>query len=239
MDTSTTPPQVNNCWNSIGVYGGDRSCKQLETVIHCRNCPVYSTAGRSLLERVVPEDYLNEWTAILAEAQAQIPLAIGDQAALRIGQSADTFSAIVFQLSNELFALPVGVLQEVTNPSAIHKLPHRSNDLFLGLVNIRGEILLCVSLSYLLGLESATPESNSVKEASRMLVVGKNGKWVFPVDEVHRIYRFHLNEFKATPVVISRANETYSQGVIDWHHKKVNYLDAQLLLDTLDRRIGR
>ncbi len=237
MDTTITPRQVDSCWNSIGVYG-DRSCKKLETVIHCRNCPVYSTAGRSLLERLVPGDYLNEWTAILAEAQAEPPLAIGEQAAIGIGRVADTFSAIVFRLSNELFALPVGVLQEVTSPSAIHTLPHRGNDLFLGLVNIRGEILLCASLSHLLGLETAIPLSNGGKEARRrMLVVGKNGKWVFPVDEVHRIYRFHLNEFKATPVVISRSNETYSQGIIDWDHKKVNYLDAELLLDTLNRRI--
>ena len=233
MDTTITPHQSNNCWNKIGVYG-DRTCKELETVIHCRNCPVYSTAGRSLLERDVPVDYLNEWTAILA-SHHQPPLAIGNQSTVWIGRSADTFSAIVFRLSNELFALPVGVLQEVTHPSAIHTLPHRSNDLFLGLVNIRGEILPCASLSHLLGLETVKPPSSD--RNCRMLVVGKNGKWVFPVDEVHRIYRFHINEFKATPVVISRSQETYSQGVIDWHHKKVNYLNAELLLDTLVRRI--
>ena len=234
MDARITPSQVNNCWNKIGVYG-DRTCKELETVIHCRNCPVYSTAGRSLLEREIPVDYLNEWTAILASHQTQPPLAVANQAAFRIGRAADTFSAIVFRLSNELFALPVGVLQEVTHQCAIHTLPHRSNDLFLGLVNIRGEILLCASLSHLLGLETIKPPSSD--RDCRMLVVGKNGKWVFPVDEVHRIYRFHLNEFKATPVVISRSQETYSQGVIDWHHKKVNYLNAELLLDTLARRI--
>ena len=233
MDAMITPSQVNDCWNEIGVYG-DRTCKELETVIHCRNCPVYSRAGRSLLERDIPVDYLNEWTAILA-SHHQPPLAIGNQSAVRIGRSADTFSAIVFRLSNELFALPVGVLQEVTHPSAIHTLPHRSNDLFLGLVNIRGEILPCASLSHLLGLETVKPPSSD--RNCRMLVVGKNGKWVFPVDEVHRIYRFHINEFKATPVVISRSQETYSQGVIDWHHKKVNYLNAELLLDTLVRRI--
>ncbi len=233
MDARITPHQVNNCWNKIGVYG-DRTCKELETVIHCRNCPVYSTAGRSLLEREVPVDYLNEWTATIASHQTQSPLAGGDQAAV-IGRAVDTFSAIIFRLSNELFALPVGVLQEVTHPSAIHTLPHRSNDLFLGLVNIRGEILLCASLSHLLGLETIKPPSSD--RDCRMLVVGKNGKWVFPVDEVHRIYRFHFNEFKATPVVISRSQETYSQGVIDWHDKKVNYLNAELLLDMLARRI--
>ena len=235
MDTSE-PRQVNNCWNSIGVYG-DRSCVELETVIHCRNCPVYSTAGRSLLERVVPIDYLNEWTAVLAEPQAQASKVINEQAAFRIGRAADTFMAIIFRVSDELFALPVGVLQEVTPPCVIHRLPHRSNDLFLGLVNIRGEILLCASLGHLLGVETVTKQPLNGVTEQRMLVVGKNGKWVFPVDEVHRIYRFHLNEFKATPVVLAKLPETYTQGIIDWHNKKVNYLDAELLLDTLDRKI--
>lgn len=234
MDIGRGLEQVNDCWNKIGVEG-DRSCVELEKVIHCRNCPVYSTAGRSLLERELPLDYLNEWTAVVAAPQAQ-PSGVAELPGFRIGRTVDTFGAIVFRLSDELFALPVRVLQEVTHPGAIHTLPHRSDDLLLGLVNIRGEILLCASLSQLLGLD-ATPPSSQIKE-QRLLVVGyNNSKWVFPVDQVHRIYRFHLNELKAAPVVVAKANATYTQGVIDWQHKKVNYLDAELLFDTLDRLI--
>lgn len=236
MGTNNLLHGVNDCWNYIGV-DGDRSCADLETVIHCHNCPMYSTEGRSLLERVAPFDYINEWTAVLAETQEEPSRAFDLAVGFRIGRAVDTVSVIVFRLSNELFALPVRVLQEVTDPCVIHTLPHRSNDLLLGLVNIRGEILLCASLSHLLGLESATnPPSSRVN--LRMLVVGhKNSKWVFPVNEVHRIHRFHLNELKAAPVVVSKANETYTQAVIDWQNEKVNYLDAELLFDTLDRRI--
>jgi chemotaxis-related protein WspD len=236
MGTNNLPHGVNDCWNHIGV-DGDRSCVKLETVIHCRNCPVYSTAGRSLLERVAPFDYLNEWTAVVAETQEQPSRAFDLAVGFRIGRAVDTLSAIIFRLGDERFALPVRVLQEVTHPCVIHTLPHRSNDLLLGLVNIRGEILLCASLGHLLGLETATNPPSSHMNL-RMLVVGqKDSKWVFPVDEVHRIHRFHLNELKAVPVVVSQANETYTQAVIDWQNDKVNYLDAELLLDTLARRI--
>lgn len=231
MDTSNLA-RFNDCWNHIGVEG-DQSCAELEHVIHCRNCPVYSTAGRSLLERVAPLDYLNEWTAVLA-SQEELIGANTEQAAFRIGRAEDTLSIIIFRLSNELFALPVRVLQEVTHPCVIHTLPHRSNDLLLGLVNIRGEILLCASLNHLLGLDGTSLGSHV--NLNRMLVVGhKDSKWVFPVDEVQRVYRIHLNELKAAPVVSTKG--TYTQGVIDWQHKKVNYLDAKFLLDTLDDRI--
>jgi len=39
-----TPSSIERCWNFIGIEG-DRSCPQLATYTHCRNCPVYSTAG--------------------------------------------------------------------------------------------------------------------------------------------------------------------------------------------------
>jgi len=59
---------IDDCWNRIGVEGeGDHSCIQLKTVIHCRNCPIYSSAGRGLLEREAPPEYLDEWTDILAK----------------------------------------------------------------------------------------------------------------------------------------------------------------------------
>ena len=236
MDTSNLLQRVNDCWNHIGV-DGDRSCVELEKVIHCRNCPVYSTAGRSLLERETPFDYLNEWTAVVAVPQEEPSWAYTEQAAFRVRRAVDTLSIIVFRSSDERFALPVGVLHEVTQPCAIHTLPHRSNDLLLGLVNIRGEILLCASLGHLLGLSATNPPSSRINR-HQMLVVGqKDSKWVFPVDEVHRIYRIHLNEIKAVPVVVSQANETYTLGVIDWQNEKVNYLDAELLLNTLARKI--
>ena len=236
MRTNNRIQGVNDCWNHIGV-NGDRSCVKLEKVIHCRNCPVYSTAGRSLLEREPPFDYLDEWTAVVAVPQEEPASAFAQQTAFRIGRAADTLSVIIFRTGSERFALPVRVLQEVTPPCVIHTLPHRSNDLLLGLVNIRGEILLCASLGHLLGLETSTnPPSSRMNR--RMLVVGqKDSKWVFPVDEVHRISRIHLKELKAVPVVVSQANETYTLGVLDWQNEKVNYLDAELLLDTLARRI--
>ncbi len=220
VDHSSHP--MNRCWSHIGV-DGDRSCAELETVMHCRNCSVYATAGRGLLERDVPLDYLNEWTTTLAQPQ---------KTAFRT--VAATISVIIFRLSQEYFALPMPMLQEVTHPAPIHTMPHRRNHGLLGLVNIRGEILLCTSLTYLLGLAQAQADS----ELQRMIVVGhSNRTWVFLVDEVQGICRFQPSELKATPVVVSHATGTYTQGVIDWHKKKVNYLDAELLFHSLDRKL--
>ncbi len=231
--------EINDCWNQIGVKG-DRSCSQLETVIHCRNCPVYATVGRSLLEREIPLDYLNEWTAAIAASSDELALKTSDRdpALYTVRGSKDTLSVILFRLGDEQFALPVGVLNEVTRLGAIHRLPHRSNDVLLGLTNIRGEILMTVSLSQLLGLDREAESAHDRSALSRMLVVGHDDrKWVFPVDEVHRIHRVQEKELKEVPVVVSQASQAYTQGIIDWQTKKVNYLDADLLFYALERSL--
>ncbi|MBR8837683.1 MAG: purine-binding chemotaxis protein CheW [Stigonema ocellatum SAG 48.90 = DSM 106950] len=227
---------VNDCWNQIGV-GGDRSCPELTTVIHCRNCPVYSAAGRTLLEREAPLEYVNEWTNILAKSQ---PDHSGSQTSTAVAPLAQTLSVMIFRLLGEWLALPVRLFQEVTQPCAIHTIPHRSNELFLGLVNIRGEILMCISLENLLALETITdsPHHLSSVVPKRMVVVARDEeRWVFTVDEVCGVYRFQLDELQAAPVVISKATEAYTKGVIRWQGQKVNYLDSDILFYTLNRRV--
>ena len=227
---------LHDCWNQIGVMG-DRSCSQLATVMHCHDCPVYAEAGDSLLEREPPQNYLDEWINILAETPVEQEETEGDEIVIR---TAEAISVMIFRLGNERLAFPVRILQEVTHPCVIQPLPHRSNKLFLGLVNIRGETLLCASLSYLLNL-AVNQEVSSIPNAintKRMMVAGQGvDKWVFPVDEVHGVYRFHLNELKDAPVVISKAAEAYTEGIINWQGKKVNYLNSELLLCTLNQKI--
>ncbi|HBE20607.1 MAG TPA: chemotaxis protein CheW [Cyanobacteria bacterium UBA11149] len=227
-------PILQDCWNQIGVMG-DRTCSQLKTAIHCRNCSVYSAAGRSLLDREAPSEYLEQWTRILAEIPDREDQ-INNWALVR---ASDTISAIVFRLGKERFALPVNVLQEVTTPSTIHTIPHRSNKLFLGLVNIRGETMLCASLKASLNLEYTEElKAIDVMSTKRMFVVEYNqNKWVFPVDEVHGIYRFHLNEFKDTPTVISKAADAHTNGVVIWQEKKVNCLDVESLFQSINDKI--
>jgi chemotaxis-related protein WspD len=224
--------QPEQCWTRIGA-GGDRSCKELVTATHCHNCAVYAIAGRDLLEREVPPDYLREWTAAFAQPQveSQSPL---QPTALLTEPAAEPFSALVFRLSHEFFALPMSALQEVTPPMPIHSLPHRRSPALLGLVNIRGRVLLCASLNQLLGL--APLSSNAALQ--KMLVVGHAERtWVFLVDEVQRVCRFQGSEVKVPPVVVSYADDTYTQGIIDRHDEKINYLDVELLLHSLDRKL--
>jgi chemotaxis-related protein WspD len=228
---------LNDCWNRVGVFG-DRTCQELLQSVHCRNCQVYSAAGRSLLERLPPGDYLQEWTAVLAETKrgAESSTLSADGTVVRSDQS---LSVMIFRLSSELFALPVGVFLEVSSPFVVHSVPRRSNTLFLGMVNIRGEIMLAASLTTLLGLATTRTSGSSHQGVGRMAVAGTpEGKWVFPIDEIYGIYLFNRDDVKSPSVVISHADESYTRGVFQWQNRSVALLDPDRIFSALTTEIS-
>lgn len=236
---------ANNCWNEIGVMG-DHSCPQLKTFIHCRNCTVYSEAGRGLLDREVPLGYIDEWTELFAHAKIA-PTEF--QLESTTEETEKSISVLVFRLGVEWLALPAKLFIEITPPCIIHSIPHRSNKILQGIVNIRGEILLCISLSNFLNLETKESQNNKSKSQiakkdlsqfvqQRMIVVEKEGnRWVFTADEVSNLQRFYSHEFRQAPSVISQADDAYTKSVISWQGKKINFLDDELLFYTINRKL--
>ena len=246
-----TLSNVERCWNFIGIEG-DRSCPQLATYTHCRNCPVYSTAGRYLLERSIPEDYRHEWTQLVAKSRASENSQISHTL-----PTTQTLTVVIFRLQREWLALSAQIFKEMALPSVIHTLPHRSNQILRGLVSIRGELLLCISLSHLLNLEVADTAVQTVSPVvySRLVVLEKAGNtWVFAVDELYGVHRFHRDELQDAPKSLTQGTQTYTKGLFHWQppvsqiersasggsasrSHSVSYLDDELLFTTLARKV--
>jgi chemotaxis-related protein WspD len=221
MITLPVDNAANDCWNAIGVRG-DRTCPELKEFVHCQNCPVFAAAGRRFLDNPSPEGYLDEWTGRLAE----IPET----------ESCDTISVLVFQISDEWLALPVQSLVEVTTPRPVHRVPYRSG-LLAGLVNIRGELHLCVHLSKLLGIGDP-PVPTVVESRKRYLVTSRAAdRWVFPVDSVDQVCRISRTEVQPPPVTVKRATSHLTSSVFSWNGHAVGLLDDARVFETLQRKL--
>lgn len=215
---------IDDCWNRIGV-GGDSSCSELPRAIHCRNCPIYADAGRGFLERETWDAYRGEWTNLLAQPKEE--------------RTAVSQSWVIFALGGEYLALPTVCFREVLGRRAVHRVPARGNGILLGLVNVRGEIQLCVSLGALLGLNQP-PESKSAAQSSgRMLVVEHSAAvWVFPVDRVSGILRFEPASLGPVPATLQKAQARFSRGAIDWEGRSVGCLDEGAVFSAFGKGIA-
>jgi chemotaxis-related protein WspD len=199
--------------------------------VHCRNCPVFADAGRQFLDRQASPAYLESWTRMLADAEE--PAADNE------------LSVLLFRLGGEWLALSTTHCRELVEERPVCPLPHRSSPIFLGLVNIRGELHLCVSLAALLELEEATRADDA--SYRRMLVAQMGGQaWVFAADEVYGIYHLTPDRLVDPPATLSQA-ATYTKALFNWSVQRaqdqapqaysVGCLDEERVFAALERSI--
>jgi chemotaxis-related protein WspD len=225
----TAQPSIHDCWNKIGVQG-DLSCPELVQHIHCRNCPVYSAAATALLDSDVPDEYVDERTTYFLQKKQD--------------DRQNSRSLTIFRIGAEWLALPTDALVEVADLRPVHTLPHRNNGVVLGLVNVRGELLICVSLGRLLGLDPVRPKPDRQHDPlqavyRRLLVIqGEGGRLVFPVDEMHGVQRFPQRELQELPETVAKATAMYATAILPWRDRALGCLDAQLVLHTLNRSLA-
>ena len=150
-------------------------------------------------------------------------------------------SVVIFRINSEWLALPTQAFQEVAERRVMHTLPHRRRELVLGLVNVRGELLVCVSLDQWLGLGEGKAKAempSAFRFSSRLLVANwESQRIAFPVEEVHGIHRVYWEELREPPSTIARSMDTYSRGVFAWRDHTVGFLDAEVLFSTLNRSL--
>lgn len=232
----TIKAPLAECWRVIGV-AGDRSCRELDRFIHCRNCPVLAEAARSFFDRPPPAGYLDTWREILEQPEQVV--------------ETDATSLLVFRIDREWLALPAAVLVEVTPLRTIHTIPHRGGTCLAGLVNIRGELRLCVSLHAVLGLGGGPRSPTATRAESgpdagavpRLLVIERAGprvieRWVLGVDDVAGVQRVPRSALRPVPATVSQASARCSTALFRWQEVDVAVLDEDRLFAALRQAVA-
>ena len=179
---------------------------------------------QELLNRQPPEDYQREWTERIATRKLE--------------KARGSDSVLVFRIGPEWLALPTKVFHAVAENCVVHSVPHRRNAVLEGLVNVRGELLICASLGALLGIPRATPAQDKGGRAAgaRMLVAGHEGtRLAIPVDEVANVARFAEADLKPVPATLSHRGVPFTRGLLPWEGKAVGCLDEERLFRELDQ----
>jgi len=218
----TSEINIDDCWNTIGVWRSNgNKCEKLEDVIHCYNCEVYANAGRSLLDRESPEGYVEEWSNILASEKTD--------------KTNTLQSAVVFRLGAEWLALRVDLINEITLLRNIYDIPHNKNKTIRGMVNIRGELIVCMSLGNLLGVEK--PEEDIIDEErsiNRLIIIQeRSGRVVFPVSEIDGIIHYDQEKLATAPDTIRNSTLNFIAGVATSKDRNIGCIDHEALFDKI------
>ena len=229
-EKNTTAEEITYCWDIKGVgEKGDHSCLKLKDFVHCRNCDKFKSGAAMLLKMEAPPDYLQEWSAILSSEKEEDAGSEGE-------------NVFIFRLENEWLAFPLISMKEVSRPSRIHRIPRKSDEILLGLANIKGSLQLCFSLKTFLGIENGSvkeeEEGLNLFGARFVILEGSGLSWVFPVNEILDIYRYTPKQARNTPLTVSNTCASYIKNVFQFQDKLVGCLDDELIISALKRKIS-
>lgn len=217
---------INDCWNTIGIWGSVLPrCEKLEQHIHCRNCQVYSEAGRKVLERNLTKNYEQDWASVYSQ----------DKQEHITGKE----SLTIFRIGDEILAIPTEYIMSINDVGNIHTIPHQTSDILRGLINLHGELKICVSLGRLLKLNKAVKVIDSKHRVyNRIVEISKDGReYIFIASEVLGIHNITEKDLKDVPATISQAKGTFTKALIEWNKTDVSYLDIELIFYNLDKNL--
>jgi chemotaxis-related protein WspD len=180
------------------------------------------------LDRTVPEDYLRERTELVATP--------------KIKSEVGTKSVVIFRIGTEWLALATHIFQEVAEPRTVRPLPDSRRGLLLGLINVRGELLLCIGLEALLAIQgdrALQPPRKSTSPAPLLICNHPDGRLAFPVCEVAGVHHYSPNNLTGLPPTLSKlAAGNYITAIIPWQDKSVGLLDDELMFYALNRDLA-
>ena len=177
-------------------------------------------AALELLNRESPQDYVAEWTAHIASTTN--------------AKDSGTQSAVIFRIDREWLAIATDFVQEVIENYTIRTLPGQRDRIVRGLINVRGELLVCVALDAVLRMNTTSPRSSE----DRIIVFARD-RFAVQVSEVLGVHRFHPNDVRPAPATLRKASSgSYTVGILRFEGKTVACLDTELLLYAMNQGLA-
>ncbi|MEO6209524.1 MAG: chemotaxis protein CheW [Gemmatimonadaceae bacterium] len=142
----------------------------------------------------------------------------------------------MFRLGSEWLAVPAGMLDEVIAQRPTHALPHRRGHAAVGLVSVRGDIVVHVSLAGLLGIsdDSATHADRRVHAVPRVVVVADDrGRLAFTADEVLGFHSYAPATLRPVPSTLAQAIRSYAVAMLAVGDRVVGVLDGASMVASL------
>jgi chemotaxis-related protein WspD len=145
---------------------------------------------------------------------------------------APSTEVLVFRLGREWLALPTILFEQAAHIRPTHPLPNRRTGAVIGLTNVRGELLICISLEKVLGLQEVpSGQEKGARRRDRLLVINAAGaRLAFAVDDVDSIYKYSPLELSPVPSTLAKASVRYTSGALVLGGKNVGRLDEERLI---------
>jgi purine-binding chemotaxis protein CheW len=135
---------------------------------------------------------------------------------------------VIFTLGAEEFGVDIGEVREIIRMEPITKIPH-TPPYILGVINLRGGIIVVVDLGLKLSIEHRREDKNT-----RIIVIQAGGMTIgMVVDSATEVLRIRESQIQPAPAIITeKIQGDYIEGVGVLGERLLILLDLRKVLET-------
>lgn len=156
-------------------------------------------------------------------------------------------SLLLFRFGQEWLGLGTKFMEEVIDYRTVHTVPNSRTNIFLGVVNLRGQLRLSVALNRLLEIPADWEQQGrgrinrsmpSTRKYPRMLAIRRASEmWVFPADEVQGVVNCNVETLDNVPDTVGRSTANFLKGIWIWESRPISIIDEELIFESLKRMV--
>lgn len=136
-----------------------------------------------------------------------------------------------FKLGGELFAVEIGMVQEVVEWERLEPVP-RAPDFVLGVFSYHGRVVTVVELGMFFGKEPA----NVADDTRIVILAGEELSVGFKVDRTNRIENFDMESLLAGAELVPEKG--FVKAVVNHEGRLYNIVDIERLFESIEDRFA-
>ena len=118
-----------------------------------------------------------------------------------------TLRNVTFNVGNELFGVDIMCVESIIPPQLITTVP-RTPDYFLGIVNLRGEVISVIDMRIRFGIEP-----KAITNETRIVVLNTSGILIgMMVDRINPIEAFSADNIQNAPPIATLEKKKFISG---------------------------
>ncbi|MFH1238529.1 MAG: chemotaxis protein CheW [bacterium] len=146
------------------------------------------------------------------------------------GKRAEELQLVIFQLTDEEYAIPIIQVHEIIKPTDVTRIPGMP-DFVEGVINLRGKVIPIIDIRKRFRLQRKKAD-----EDTRVIVVDVGEHTVgLIVDSVTEVLRLSLESIDPVPTAIAKISSEYLRGIGKLKERLLIILDVEKMLTELEK----
>ncbi|NLO20349.1 MAG: hypothetical protein GX121_10845 [Ignavibacteria bacterium] len=184
---------------------------------------VYIIDINKLISKEIQEAFFEKWTSQFSEEKEKT--------------EDDSLGVLIFRVENKWLAIKADAFQEILDWKKTHSVPFRTNEVFKGIVNVNGELLLSISITGLLSIEKYKDSDIDLAKWKIIVIKKDQQRYAFEANEFIGVVKVPQSQIQKGRTTISESQNPFLVDTFSYQDIKISLIEQEQLFAAIEKEL--